>query len=40
MVIENSECFQDEITTYVVELPSSKHNCPEVIEAKKQNLII
>ena len=38
MVIENSECFQDEITTYVVELPSSKHNCPEVIEAKKSEL--
>ena len=38
MVVENSECFQDEITTYVVELPSSKHNCPEVIAAKKSEL--
>ena len=38
LVVENSECFQNEITTYVVELPSSKHNCPEVIEAKRTEL--
>ena len=38
MVLENTECFNEEITSYVVELPSSKHNIPEVVEAKKSEL--
>ena len=35
MRMENSECYDDEITTYVVELPVRQHKRPEVIEAKE-----
>ena len=38
MIVENGECFHEEITTFVVELPPSKHNSPEVIDAKKVEL--
>ena len=34
MLVENNECYNDEITTYVVELPVSQHNTPEVHAAK------
>ena len=35
MKMENSECYDGEITTYVVELPVRQHKRPEVIEAKE-----
>ena len=38
MSVSNNECFLEDVTTYVVELPSSKHNTPEVKEAKKVEL--
>ena len=38
MVVGNGECFDEEITTFVVELPPSKHNSPEVIKAKEVEL--
>ena len=34
MKVEQNDCDDDEITTYVVELPLSQHNKPEVKEAK------
>ena len=38
MISERNECFNDEIATYVVELPVHQHNKPEVQEAKKVEL--
>ena len=38
MVVEKNECFNRDITSYVVELPSSKHNIPEVQEAKNTEI--
>ena len=34
MKVEQNDCDDDEITTYVVELPISQHHKPEVKEAK------
>ena len=31
---KRNECYNNEITTYVVELPVSQHKKPEVLEAK------
>ena len=38
MTVGQNECFQEEITSYVVELPSNKQNTPEVREAKRVEL--
>ena len=32
--VDKNECFSEEIVPYVVELPRSKQNTPEVKEAK------
>ena len=38
MLVENNECYNYEITSYVVELPSHQHKKPEVIDAKQIEL--
>ena len=38
MKIENNECYNQDITSYVVELPVHKHNTPEVMSAKESEL--
>ena len=38
MLVENNECYNYEITRYVVELPSHQHKKPEVINAKQIEL--
>ena len=38
MLAERNECFNDEIVTYVVELPVSQHNNPEVKAAKETEM--
>ena len=38
MLAENNQCYNEEITTYVVELPISQHSKPEVIAAKQVEL--
>ena len=36
--LENHECYDKEITSYVVEIPTNQHNKPEVIAAKETEL--
>ena len=38
MLAEHNECYNQEITSYVVELPISQHKRPEVVLAKKAEL--
>lgn len=38
MKMSNDECLVEEITTYVVEVPKSRHNEAEVINAKEKEL--
>ncbi|XP_068232178.1 titin-like [Palaemon carinicauda] len=38
MKMSNDECLVEEITTYVVEVPKSRHHEPEVINAKEKEL--
>ena len=35
MTLENNECFDGCVTTYVVEVPVKEHKAPEVLEAKE-----
>ena len=38
MRVENNECYDEEITSFVVELPVHQHSKPEVIAAKETEL--
>ena len=38
MKILNDECLVEETTTYLVEVPRSRHNEPEVLKAKEGEL--
>ena len=33
--VENNECYNEEITSFVVELPVHQHKTPEVVTAKE-----
>jgi hypothetical protein len=38
MTVENSECFSDDQTVFVVEVPVKYHKLPEIVEAKETEM--